>query len=115
MAAGNYLGAKSEIEYEETKGKDVDHEGSPFKHGLITFISFNLAGLIPLIPFLMKVGSPFVLSTIFVGLTLFLIGFLRTIYTKQNLIKSGAEMFTIGGLAAFVAFIVGYLVKGLVG
>lgn len=112
MAAGNYLGVKSEIEFEKVKKQEVDHEGSPIKHGLTTFLAFNIFGLIPLLPFLVSLESPFVLSTILVGLTLFVVGFLRTIYTKQGLVRSGLEMFTVGGLAAFVAFIVGYLFKG---
>jgi len=114
MAAGNYLGVKSEIQYEEVKGEYTKNEGSPIKHGLITFISFNISGLIPLFPFLIKVESPFILSAISVGITLFLVGFLRTIYTKRNLISSGVETFTVGGFAAFVAFFVGYLIKSLV-
>src|SRR3989344_196189 len=112
MAAGNYLGVKSEIEYEKAKNQETDHEGLPLKHGIITFTAFNISGLIPLIPFLISTRSPFVLSTILVGLTLFVVGFLRTDYTRQRFVKSGLEMFTVGGLAAFVAFIVGYLVKG---
>ncbi|KKQ40750.1 MAG: hypothetical protein US60_C0054G0009 [Microgenomates group bacterium GW2011_GWC1_37_8] len=110
MAAGNYLGVKSEIEYEEVKRKETDHEGSPIKHGLVTFVSFNIAGLIPLLPFLFKIGSSFVASTVFVGFSLFAVGFLRSIYTRKNVIKSGTEMFAVGGLAAFVAFVVGYLI-----
>ena len=114
MAAGNYLGAKSEIDYEKAKGKEVSHEGSPINHGLVTFIGFNLAGLVPLLPFLVAAGSPYVTSTFLVGLTLFVVGFLRSIYTKRNMIQSGVEMFTVGGFAAFVAFAAGYLLDKLV-
>lgn len=114
MAAGNYLGVKSEIEYEEAKGKDNLHEGSPFKHGIITFIAFNLAGLIPLLSFVANMVSPFAVSTIFVGLALFIVGFLRSIYTKKNVLRSGVEMFVVGGFAAFVAFAAGYLLEHFV-
>lgn len=110
MAAGNYLGVKSEIEYEEAEGKDNSHEGSPLKHGFVTFIAFNLAGLIPLLPFVASIASPFTVSTILVGLTLFVVGFLRSLYTKKNLLKSGIEMFVVGGFAAFVAFSVGFFI-----
>lgn len=110
MAAGNYLGVKSEIEYEEVKGKDGINEGSPLKHGMVTFVAFNIAGLVPLFPFLMGGGTPFKVSTLLVGVALLVVGFLRSIYTKKNLIKSGIEMFLVGGFAAFVAFAVGFMI-----
>jgi len=114
MASGNYLGAQSEMEYEEVKGKDVRNEGTPIKHGLVTFLAFNMGGLIPLLPFLFKAGFPFATSTIFVGLALFVVGVLRSFYTKENAIKSGLEIFTVGGFAAFVAFITGEILDRFV-
>lgn len=109
MAAGNYLGVKSEIEYEESEGQDAKKEGAPFKHGAVTFVFFNIAGLIPLLPFVFKIENAFLASTFLVGISFFLIGFLRSSYTKKNMFASGIEMFTVGGFAAFVAFIVGFL------
>lgn len=109
MASGSYLGVKSEIEYEESRGKK-EEEGSPLKHGLLTFVAFNLAGFIPLISFVFGIENPFIVSTILVGLALFLVGFLKSIYTKQSLLKSGLETFTVGGFAAFVAFFIGFLI-----
>ena len=109
MAAGNYLGVKSEIEFEEAEGEDGGFEGPPAKHGAITFVAFNFAGLIPLLPFVLKMESAFVVSTFLVGVAMFLVGFLRSVYTKKNAIRSGVEMFSIGGFAAFVAFAVGFL------
>lgn len=113
MAAGRYLGIKSEIEYEESKGKNTTSEGSPIKHSFFTFISFALAGLIPLAPFIFVKENPFMVSVFFVGVSLFLIGFLKSIYTKVNFLRSGMESFAIGGFASFVAFSVGYLLKSL--
>ncbi len=110
MASGNYLGVKSEIEYEEVQGKK-NEEGSPLKHGLFTFVSFNLAGFVPLMSFVFGLENPFVVSTILVGLALFVVGFLKTIYTRKSLLKSGIETFTIGGFAAFVAFLIGFLIE----
>ena len=114
MASGRYLAVKSEIEYEKAKGKNETHEGSPLRHALITFVAFDIAGLVSLIPFVLGLDSPYVLSTILVGLALFTVGFLRSFYTKKNFITSGVEMFTVGGFAAFVAFFVGYLLEHFV-
>ena len=109
MASGNYLGVKSEIEFEKMKGQDGDKEGSPLKRGLATFVAFNLAGVVPLLPFILRMQSSFITSTVLVGFSLFGVGFLKSIYTKKNVFKSGIEIFTVGGFAAFVAFAVGFL------
>jgi len=113
MAAGNFLGVKSEIEYEEKNGAR-ERQATPFQHGLVTFLAFNISGLIPLLPFMFRVSSPFVISTFLVGVSLFAVGFLRGFYTKSNVIKKGFEMFTVGGFAAFVAFAVGFLIDRFV-
>lgn len=115
MAVGNYLGVKSEDEFEEAEGKkDGNNDGSPIKHGVITFVAFNLAGLVPLLPFLFKVEKAFLVSAISVGAAFFGVGFLRSIYTKKNPIVSGVEVFLVGGFAAFVAFGAGYLIDQVV-
>lgn len=114
MGAGNYLRKKSEIQYETAEGGDAKSGGSPVKHGVFTFTAFVLAGLVPLAPFVFDASNPFVAATFLVGITLFLVGFLKSTFTKVNIFKSGLEMFSVGGFAAFVAFAVGYLLKGLV-
>jgi len=115
MAAGNYLGAKSEIEFEKAKGSRTDGEGSPLVHGGITFAAFNIAGLIPLTPFLFLVSSPFVSSAFLVGAALFLVGVMRSYYTKRSIFKSGTEMLLVGGFAALAAFLTGEVLKKAVG
>lgn len=110
MAAGTYLGVKSEIEFEESGGSSKQHEGSPVKHGVVTFISFNLAGLIPLMPFLFKLEHALAISTVLVGLTLFGVGLMRGAYTKKHAFISGVEVLLVGGFAAIVAYGIGFIV-----
>lgn len=114
MASGNYLGKESEIQFEESKGKDGKVEGAPLKHGIVTFVSYNVAGVVPLLPFVLGMPQSFTYSATFVGLELFLIGIIRGIYTKKTLIKSGFETFWIGGLSAIVAYYVGFILEKLV-
>ena len=57
MAAGNYLGIKSENEFQEGNKQEEIHPHSPVKHGIATFFAFVLAGIIPLLPFVGLVGS----------------------------------------------------------
>lgn len=109
MASGNYLGMQSEVDYQKQRNQKSIHAGhGPARHAATTFISFVLAGFLPLIPFFINIANKFYLSAIFVGLSLFLVGSLRSIYTKKRWILGGLEMLLIGGLAAFIAYFVGY-------
>jgi vacuolar iron transporter family protein len=110
MASGNFVAISSEEEYEESKGKGGKNEGSPMKHALVTFLSFNVCGLIPLVPFLFSTKHAYEASTTLVGISLFMVGFMKSFYTKHSFLKSGIMTFLIGGFAAFVAFAVGYLI-----
>ena len=114
MSTGTYLGAKSEIEYETAEEKGVIDHVSPLRHGVITFVSFVLAGLIPLIPFIFSIGNMFLGSALLVAMTLFAIGSLRSIFTQKPWFRSGIEMLVIGGVAAFIAFGVGFVIDRFV-
>ena len=111
MASGDYLGVKSEIDYEKAKGNSVNYEGSPVKHSVVTFLSFSIVGFLPLIPYIFKIEPEFILSSVIVVISLFVIGASRGLFTKKNWIKSGLEMLLVGGIAALVAFLVGTLVN----
>ncbi len=110
MASGNYLAVKSEEEYEETEDRNHKYHHSPLPHSLITFASFVIAGGIPLLPYLFGFRSSFYLSSVFVLLSLFIVGSVRTRFTKKRWFLGGVEMVAIGGLASVVAYLVGYLV-----
>jgi len=114
MASGSYIGVKSEIEYEKSKGLERVREGSPLYHGILTFLAFNIAGSIPLIPFIFKMVPAFGFSILFVLIGLFTVGFLRNIYTKKGLIKCVSESLIVGGVAASFAFLVGNFVERIV-
>ncbi len=107
MTIGNYLGTKSEIEYEETKHKPAKDHPQMSSHLLATFFPFVLAGFLPLLPYFFDSPYKFQRSTIMVIMSLFLVGGIRSYYTKRSLVVSGFETVVIGGVAAFVAFGVG--------
>jgi len=110
MAAGNYVAVKSEEEFDESHGKDGHAEGSPLRHAVVTFISFNICGIIPLVPFLFTTEHAYWASTVLVGCAFFMIGFMKSFYTKKSFVKSGLTTFLVGGGAASVAYLVGYLI-----
>lgn len=114
MSSGTYLGVKSELEFERAQGDSHSGEGSPFKQSFITFLAFDLAGFLPLTPYLLKIDDQFSLSVIVVVISMFLIGVARGRFTRKGWARSGFEMLFIGGFAAVVAYVVGFLLKKLV-
>lgn len=111
MSTGSYLGVKAEIEFEEGKGQDIKVGKEPLKNALTTFVSFFIAGLVPLLPYLFNLKNSFLLSSMSVILTLFIVGILKGRYTNKNILKTGVENTLIGGMSAVLAYTVGFLVR----
>lgn len=120
MALGDYLGEQSTKQLEGTKAQ------APISHFLhstsvVTFIAFLLAGSLPLLPYVLAFSgsnipenTQFPLSVICTGVALFMIGSMRTIITKHGWLRSGVEMFSVGALAAAVAYLLGAFIEQLV-
>tara|TARA_Y100000310_G_C20575834_1_gene760360 strand:- start:688 stop:1272 length:585 start_codon:yes stop_codon:yes gene_type:complete len=130
MAAGDYLGTKSEIESHKNKTlwKDsklkrkfsrLDKGKSPIKNSVMTFISFAIFGLIPLLAYVLqtfnsKIINPFFISIILTAIALFILGSVKTKLTGKNWFKSGAETLVIGGVAASAAYYIGKYISNIV-
>ena len=87
---------------------------SPFKAGAATFLVFLVAGALPLIPFLVPVlsGSEyFVASGITAILVLFGIGYIKGVIVDLPRLRSGLETLLMGGAAAVIAFLFGYVLE----
>lgn len=86
---------------------------------VITFTSFVVFGFIPLLIYVISLFSAsdiaqhFLFSGVLTGATLFLLGAVKSVVTKQNWFTSGTEMLMIGGAAAMVAFYIGQVLSGL--
>ncbi|MFC1627212.1 VIT1/CCC1 transporter family protein [Patescibacteria group bacterium] len=87
-----------------------DDTTSAVKNGLATFISFAIAGLFPLLPYLFKLSNSFNASIIATAISLFVVGSLRAFITKKNWLISGLEMLFVGAIAAVVAYTTGYFI-----
>ncbi len=96
-------------------------DGNPLVNGLVTFASFVVAGVVPLLIYLLGLAFPipsqvtFPVAIALSGLALFGLGAAKVTVTKLNPIRSGLEMLIVGGLAASVAYLVGALLKGIGG
>lgn len=86
----------------------------PLRSAAATFFSFVIAGSVPLIPYFFTMqGSLFGLAIIATAASLFGIGALRSLITNQRWYIAGFEMLAIGGIAACIAYGIGYVVSGL--
>jgi VIT1/CCC1 family predicted Fe2+/Mn2+ transporter len=96
-------------------------ERTPLRSGLATYSAFVLAGAIPLLVYLAGLVVPIPPSTAFTvslamsGAALFILGSAKVIVTHGNPLRSGLEMLAVGSLAAAVAFIVGVILKRIIG
>jgi VIT1/CCC1 family predicted Fe2+/Mn2+ transporter len=92
---------------------------NPMTSALATLGSFILAGVLPLLVYLVGLAAPVPAGVSFpasLGLSavaLFALGAAKVLVTERNFLKSGLEMLVVGGAAAGVAYIVGALLKGL--
>lgn len=116
MGASNFLSIRSSEALLATRGKPAE-EPFALKHAVATFGAFILAGLVPLLAYLMPglVGSRFPVATALTLVTLFGVGAARALLTRVGWIRSGGEMLLVGTVAAGVAYGIGALVAHLVG
>lgn len=98
-----------DVMMKEELGLFEEHFENPVRIGLIMLVAFMTGGLVPLMPFLF-VPSPqtsFLTSSIVTFSSLFIIGLWKTTFTNKHWLLSGAEMFSIGVLAAVIPYIIG--------
>jgi VIT1/CCC1 family predicted Fe2+/Mn2+ transporter len=118
MAISNYLSSKSKEELERKSNKSLAK-----KKAVATFFSFLIIGFIPLLSFVLAaitdsaylMKSQFLYSIVLTGIALLIVGWFKGVITEKSRIKSALQILIIGGIAAALAFSVGYFVNGLVG
>ena len=94
---------------------------SPIAMGAVTFASFMLVGLIPLLTYVLEFSGikldadPFWLASFLTGLAFLGIGYLKSYVTQTNRWRAMLETLLLGGAAAFLAYYVGSLLESLLG
>ncbi len=114
MAAGIYVGVKSEKEFEKERGISHWKSDSPLKNALVAYISFALGGILPLAPYLFTPRPSFYIPTLIVAASMFFVGAAKSYYTKKNWLLSGLEVLGIGLVVMAIAYISGYLIDKFV-
>ncbi|MCR4327654.1 MAG: VIT1/CCC1 transporter family protein [Nanoarchaeota archaeon] len=143
MAVGDYLSTKSQGEYYKKDAKKVlaliaknkkykkgimlndelelvFDKARPEKNALVTFSSFLTFGFVPLLIFVVGaflnsyISHSFLIASILSGISLFVLGIMKSKVTNKHWFKSGFETLLVGGVAAVAAYFVGELLSKLV-
>lgn len=114
MAAGNYLAIRSHESVREAQ-QLPEEESSPSRHAAATFLAFAIAGMVPLLPYVLGTypADRFALSITLTLLTLFAVGASRAWISGVKWSTAGLEMLGLGAAVAVVAYGCGALVAAL--
>lgn len=90
----------------------------PFRAALATFLAFLAVGLVPLLPFLLPLVTAdkmFFASVFATSLAFMAVGMGKGKMLNLPILKSGLETLFVGGAAAGISYLVGYLLQGIAG
>lgn len=108
MAAGEYSSEKAVHQMD----KRHRHKDDLIMGAILMFFSYLLAGLIPILPFLVfPIGTARFFSIGAALFSLFIVGYLKGKIVKEKAFRSATEMLVIGGLATAVGLLVGTFLK----
>ncbi len=97
----------------------AEESRSPIIIGTVTYISFVLVGLIPLLIYVWDYvgsvsGDLFVWSSVLTGIGFMIIGILKTSVTQTKVWRGVLETLVLGAIAALVSYFVGDLLGHLI-
>ncbi len=94
---------------------------SPFTIGLVTFLSFIVVGLVPLLIYVYnylretEVAHTFLIASVLTSLAFIGIGWLKSMVNQTNRLRSVMETLLLGASAAVLAYWVGNVLEKIVG
>lgn len=97
MGVSSYISSKS----------DKSKNNFPFKNGIITFISFILFGLVPLLSFMFITNnkiSNYHVSLVISLLSMTILGIIQALITKTNIFKTALTTSSIGMFGALLSY-----------
>jgi|SaaInlStandDraft_1057018.scaffolds.fasta_scaffold78334_1 VIT1/CCC1 family predicted Fe2+/Mn2+ transporter len=110
MGTGEFISVKAEQEYTKSKVNVI-----PEKNAAVMFISFVCFGTIPLLFYFisMKINykTKYINTYISVILALFILGVVKSKYTKEKWYISGGGVAIYGGIASFLAYNISKLIS----
>jgi VIT1/CCC1 family predicted Fe2+/Mn2+ transporter len=106
---------------EELALKVPSPDDNPYKEGLVTFVSFLVFGLMPLLGYIavpliwpqVSSNSLFYVSCVLTMAVLFLLGTFKSRFSASTWLKCGLEFLTLGSAAALTAYFIGVFVNDI--
>ena len=107
---------------EEIGEQAPDDPWGPTKDGLMTFLSFLVFGSVPMWVYVIvygagygNAGGTFGIAAASTVVTLFALGALQGVITRQGIVKSGLGMTINGSLAAAAAYLISWGILQAIG
>lgn len=106
MGVSRYVSSDTEIKQGLLKNKN------PYISGIVTFLSFVLVGILPILPFIISKNKNNKYISFIISLIVFtLIGYVKGYITKENKIKTSTQTLMVGTTAAALAYSIGHYTK----
>ena len=92
----------------------------PEKNAVVTFFSFLIFGMIPLLIFVIaavfnsNIPNQFFWASLLSGISMFTLGAVKSRVTKKSWVESGIQTLVVGGIAATAAYFVGEFLARLI-
>ena len=95
-----------------------EDDSSPLNNAFATFFSFIFFGFMPLLIYVISLitvienSTKLMISIVLTGITMSLLGTLKSVFSTKHWFRSGLEILVLGGVAAIVAYGIGVLLRG---
>ncbi len=115
MAAGNYMSIRSHESVLEAQDLP-EEEARPLRHAVATFLAFVVAGIVPLVPYVLPrvPFDRFASSVACTMVAMFAVGASRALIARTRWWAAGLEMLALGTVVAALAYGSGKLVAAIV-
>lgn len=115
MSFGTYLSRTSESDYlqgqlhEEAHADVASALGNPVTASIVMWVTYVIAGFIPLLPFLFGLDPAISLryAVVLSLIVFFVIGCLKGVMTGTSVIRGGLQFVLFGGTAAVIGYAIG--------
>jgi len=107
MGVGNLLSIRADERAREAADLP-ELEAYPWKHGIATTAAFMVAGVVPLVPYLLPaIENRLLWSSVLTFAALFVLGASRALLTIDRWWRSGLETLALGAVVALAAYVAG--------
>lgn len=120
MGVGSYLSTKSDQQLMDKRGESTKGEPSPVMNGLMTYASFILVGVVPLLTYTFDIlfdlglSNLFAVACVLTAMAFIGIGVLKSRLAKTSVTRGVSETLILGVIAALFAYFVGNVLENMI-